>query len=181
MWEVSGFVQDDYRIRRSLTLNLGMRYERVGQFGDDLGRNSLFDVNKADTSPPPSGSLDGYIVASNFPAGLPPGVTRADNTFGNYGQGQNTFAPRTGFAWQILPMTTRLVLRGGYGIYCSRPTGQASTQSVLAAPFSLTRINTGLTNAAATFQSPFAQPSPTPESFPMFQPILRPRSPRSML
>jgi hypothetical protein len=38
VWEGSGFVQDDYRIRRSLTLNLGLRYERVGQFGDDLGR-----------------------------------------------------------------------------------------------------------------------------------------------
>jgi Carboxypeptidase regulatory-like domain/TonB dependent receptor/TonB-dependent Receptor Plug Domain len=168
VWEGSGFVQDDYRIRRSLTLNLGLRYERLGQFGDQLGRNSSFDVSKADSSPPPSGSLDGYIVASNFPAALPPGVARADNTFGNYGQGQNTFAPRIGFAWQILPMTTRLVLRGGYGIYYSRPTGQTATLSVLGAPFSLTRINTGLTNATATFQAPFARPFPTPESFPMF-------------
>ncbi len=33
VWEGSGFVQDDYRIRRSLTLNLGVRYERLGQFG----------------------------------------------------------------------------------------------------------------------------------------------------
>ena len=38
VWEGSGFVQDDYRIRRSLTLNLGLRYERVGQFGDDAGQ-----------------------------------------------------------------------------------------------------------------------------------------------
>ena len=170
VWEGSGFVQDDYRISRSLTLNLGLRYERVGQFGDDLGRNSSFDVSKADASPPPSGSLDGYIVASNFPAAVPPGVTRVNNTFGNYGEGQNTIAPRIGFAWQVLPKTSRMVLRGGYGIYYSRPTGQTSTLSVLAAPFALTRINTGLTNAAATFQEPFAQPFPTPDSFPMFQP-----------
>jgi hypothetical protein len=168
VWEGSGFVQDDYRVKRSLTLNLGLRYERLGQFGDKLGRNSSFDINKADTSPPPSGSLDGYIVASNFPGAVPPGVTRASNTFGNYGEGQNTIAPRIGFAWQVLPKTNRLVLRGGYGIYYSRPTGQTSTLSVLAAPFALSRINTGLTNAAATFQAPFAQPFPTPESFPMF-------------
>jgi hypothetical protein len=147
-----------------------MRYERVGQFGDQLGRNSSFDFSKADASPPPSGSLDGYIVASNFPAALPPGVTRANNTFGNYGDGQNTIAPRIGFAWQVLPKTSRLVLRAGYGIYYSRPTGQTSTLSVLAAPFSMTRINTGLTNAAATFQAPFAQPFPTADSFPVFQP-----------
>ncbi len=124
VWEGSGFVQDDYRIRPSLTLNLGMRYERLGQFGDQLGRNSSFDISKANASPPPGGSLDGYIVASNFPGALPPGVIRASNTFANYGEGQNTFAPRTGFAWQILPMTTRLVLRGGYGMYYSRSTGQ---------------------------------------------------------
>ncbi len=73
VWEGSGFVQDDYRIRRSLTLNLGARYERLGQFGDELGRNSSFDVNKANANPPPSGSLDGYIVASNFPGCSPGG------------------------------------------------------------------------------------------------------------
>jgi len=170
VWEGSGFFQDDYHIRPSLTLNLGVRYERLGHFGDKLGRNSSFDINKADPSPPVSGSLDGYIVASNFPGTLPPGVTRASNTFANYGEGQNTFAPRIGFSWQILPASTRLVLRGGYGMYYSRSTGQSSSQSVLAAPFSLTRINSGLTNAAATFQAPFAQPFPTPALFPMFVP-----------
>jgi hypothetical protein len=170
VWEGSGFAQDDYRIRPSLTLNLGVRYERSGHFGDKLGRNSSFDVTKADDSPPPSGSLDGYIVASNFPGALPPGVTRASNTFANYDEGQNTFAPRIGFAWEILPMTTRLVLRGGYGMYYSRSTGQSADQSVLAAPFSLTRIISGLANAAATFQAPFAQPFPAPASFPMFVP-----------
>ncbi len=90
---------------------------------DNLGRNSSFDVNKANANPPPSGSLDGYIVASNFPGVLPSGVIRANNSFGNYGDGQNTIAPRIGFAWQVLPKTSRLALRGGYGIYYSRPTG----------------------------------------------------------
>lgn len=170
VWEGSGFVQDDYRIGRSLNVNLGVRYERLGLFSDELGRNSSFDVNKANAGPPPSGSLDGYIVASNFSAALPPGVIRVNNKFGNYGEGQNAIAPRIGFAWQILPTTSRLVLRGGYGMYYSRPTGQASTESVLAAPFSLTRISTGLANAAATFEAPFAQPFPTPASFPLFVP-----------
>ena len=167
VWEGSAFVQDDYRIRRSLTLNLGLRYERLGQFGDNLGRNSSFDVNKAT---PTRHRLE-VSMATSWPPifqAVPPGVTRANNTFGTYGEGQNTIAPRIGFAWQILPTTSRLVLRGGYGMYYSRPTGQTSTQSVVAAPFSLTRINTGLTNAAATFQAPFAQPFPTPKSFPMF-------------
>jgi len=45
IWEGSGFAQDDYRLSKSLTLNLGLRYERLGQFGDDLGRNSSFDIS----------------------------------------------------------------------------------------------------------------------------------------
>jgi len=55
-------------------------------------------------------------------------------------------------------------------MYYSRATGQASTESVLAAPFALTRISTGLANAPATFEAPFAQPFPTSASFPLFVP-----------
>jgi hypothetical protein len=167
-WEGAGFAQDDYRVAKSLTLNIGLRYERIGQFGDNLGRNSSFDINKADANPPPGGSLAGYIVASNFSGTLPPGVTRANNLFGNYGEGQNTLAPRIGFAWQLLPSSSVLVLRGGYGIYYSQPTGQAFYQGVFGAPYSDFRLNSGQSNASASFQAPFTQPFPTPESFPMF-------------
>jgi hypothetical protein len=169
-WEFSGYMQDNYRVRRSLTVNLGLRYERPGQFGDSLGRNSSFDFRRANTDPPSEGSLDGYVVASNFPGTQPEDVTRVNNTFGTYADGQNTIAPRLGFAWQILPQTNRLVLRGGYGIYYSRPPGQVFTESVIAAPFSLTRIGTGTANASATLQAPFAQPFPTSDSFPLFVP-----------
>jgi hypothetical protein len=168
VWEGTGFAQDDYKIRRSLTLNIGLRYEHLGQFRDRLGRNATFDIGKADPNPVPSGSVAGYVVASNFTGVLPPGVLRANNTFGNYGEGQNTIAPRIGFAWQFLPRTSRMVLRGGYGTYYSRPTGQAFYQNILGAPFSVFRLNAGATNASATFQAPFPQPFPTPESFPSF-------------
>jgi hypothetical protein len=166
VWEGSAFAQDDYRIRKSLTLNLGLRYERLGQFGDQLGRNASFDISRAKPNPPPGGSMAGYVVASNFPGVPPPGVYRANNTFGNDGAGQNTLAPRAGFAWQAVPRF--LVVRGGYGMYYSRPTGQAFYQNILGAPFSEFRQNAGKTNANATFQAPFPQPFPTPESFPSF-------------
>ena len=174
-WECSGFAQDNYRMSKSLTLNVGFRYERLGQFGDNLRRNSSFDIRKADANPPPNGSLDGYIVASNFQGTLPLGVTRADNTFGNYGDGQNAFSPRIGFAWQALPQSSQLILRGGYGIYYSRTTGQAFYQSVFGAPFSEFRLNAGAANAKATFEAPFDQPFPTPDSFPLF-PLYSPTS-----
>jgi hypothetical protein len=166
--EGSAFVQDNYRVTGALTLNAGIRYERLGQFGDNLGRNATFDFNKAVANPPPAGSLAGYIVASNFPGTPPAGVARTNNKFGNYAEGQDTVAPRIGFAEQIMPRSMRSVLRGGYGIYYSRPTGQAFYQNVLGAPFSVFRLNSGLANANATFQTPFPQPFPTPQSFPMF-------------
>lgn len=115
-----GFAEDDYRVSKSLTFNIGLRYERFGQFGDRLGRNSSFDFSKADKNPRPDGSLDGYIVASNFSGGLPPGVTQTSNTFGNYAKGQNSLGARIGFAWQVLERKMPLVLRGGYGTYYSR-------------------------------------------------------------
>jgi Carboxypeptidase regulatory-like domain/TonB dependent receptor len=169
-WQASAFAQDDYRVVPSLTLNLGLRYERMGQLDDDLGRNSSFDIAKADPNPPAEGSLAGYIVGSNFAGTLPPGVTRAGNTFANYGDGQNTIAPRIGFAWQAFPQTEKIVLRGGYGLYYSLPTGQAFFQTAAGAPFALVRLNVGQANSGATFQEPFPQPFPTPASFPLFTP-----------
>ena len=168
VWEGASFMQDDYRLRPTLTLNLGVRYERLGQFGDNLGRNASFDIGKADPNPPASGSMAGYVVASNFAGVIPPGVARANNTFGNDGAGQNTLSPRIGFAWQFLPSNPRVVLRGGYGLYYSRPTAQAFYQNALGAPFSVFRLNAGMANAQATFQAPFPQPFPTATSFPAF-------------
>ncbi|MFZ0711385.1 MAG: TonB-dependent receptor [Terrimicrobiaceae bacterium] len=169
-WEGSAYAQDNYRVTPTLTLSFGLRYERLGQFGDQLGRNSSFDMSKADPNPPPQGSTAGYIVASNFAGTTPPGVIRADNTFANNAEGQNTLAPRIGFAWQFLPNVSQLLLRGGYGMYYSRPTGQAFFASVLGAPYSFANVNIGPTNATATFQAPFPQPFPTPDSFPLFPP-----------
>jgi hypothetical protein len=116
-WEGSAYGQDNYRISESLTLSFGLRYERLGQFADRLGRNSSFDISRADPNPPAQGSTAGYIVASNFAGTTPPGVIRADNAFANNAAGQNTFAPRIGFTCQLLPNVPQLILRGGYGLY----------------------------------------------------------------
>jgi hypothetical protein len=169
-WEGSAFGQDDYRISRPLTLNIGIRYERLGQFADKFGRNSGFNVGSVNPNPPPGGSLAGYVVASNFTGVVPSGVQRAGNEFANEGIGQNTIAPRVGFVWQVLPGKSPLLLRTGYGIYFSRPTGQVFYQTSGGAPFALPRMNTGAANTGATFQSPFPQPFPTAASFPLFPP-----------
>ena len=167
-WNGSLFVGDHFRATSAFSVDVGLRYERIGHFNDELGRNSSFNINAVDRNPPSTGSVAGYMVAANYAGTLPSGVIRADNDSATFGKGQNGFAPRIGFAWQPSRWTSRVVIRAGYGMYFSQPTGQAFFQSVLGAPFSTTRATLGTANAAATFSNPFAQPFPTPSFFPQF-------------
>ena len=142
-WNGDLYVQDDYKVLPRLTLNLGFRYERQGQLGEMLGRAATFDIAAANPNPPAAGTLQGYVVASNFPGSLPTGpdgskpVRAGSNTALN-NDGQNGWEPRIGFAWQ-LPGTNRMVLRGGYGIYYTRTTGQPFFQLLASPPFGLIR------------------------------------------
>lgn len=167
VWEANGYVQDDFKVTRRLTLNLGFRYDRLGDLSDAKGRNASFDASLANPNPPPGGTLAGIVVPSNFSGGaIPAGVTKADNALGIKGYGQNTWNPRLGFAWQ-LPRTDRVVLRGGYGVYHSRYTGQPFIQLLTAPPFSVLRFNVAVANAAANEQVPFPLNVP---AFPAFVP-----------
>ena len=167
-WEDALYAQDDYKISSRLTLNLGVRYDRLGAYTDAFRKNANFDVSLADPNPPAGGSLKGYVVSKDFPAPLPTGVEKSNTGFPVNGDGQNNFAPRIGYAWQVLPNSNRFVMRGGYGTYYSRLTGQVFFGEVVTAPFTDFRISIGAPNANATFQSPFPQPIPPLSSFPYF-------------
>ena len=169
-WNGSLFGGDHFRATNQLTLDFGLRYERIGQYNDALGRNSSFDISRADPNPPASGSVAGYMVAANYGYSVPLGVIRAGNDAANFGKGENGLAPRIGFTWQPLNRTSRFVVRGGYGIYFSQPTGQTFFQGLLGPPFSIADENTGLANAAATLSHPFSEPFPTASFFPYFPP-----------
>ena len=47
----NAFVQDSYKITKRLTLNLGLRYERIGDLGSANGGGNV-DVSKIDPNPP---------------------------------------------------------------------------------------------------------------------------------
>ena len=83
------YFQDDFKVRRSLTLNLGLRYEYYTVFREVRDRVQVFN--------PLSGELD------------PPGAPW-------YRPDRNNFAPRFGFAWSPRPSDKTLV-RGGFGLY----------------------------------------------------------------
>jgi hypothetical protein len=167
-WNGSLYLGDHYQATGTLTLDAGLRYERIGEFNDELGRNSGFDISHADPNPAPSGSVAGYIVAANYKGPTPTGVIRANNDAAILEGVQNGLAARIGIAWQPSGRSSNVVLRAGYGIFFSQPTGQAFFQSIFGAPFSLGRVNIGQANSAATFGHPFPEPFPTPEFFPYF-------------
>lgn len=114
----SAFVQDDYKITSTLTLNLGMRYdlmlpprEKFGawsSFLPSLGKIAIAGrgiISDFDARISASGVAENVIMASA--AGLPDTLVRPD---------RNDFAPRFGFAWRPRG-GTKFVLRGGYGIF----------------------------------------------------------------
>ncbi len=167
-WNDAVYIQDGIRVTSRLYVTVGFRYQRLGAIGDDLGRMSIFDPARANPTPPAGGTLQGYVVASNFSGTLPAGVIRAGNNSAFNQEGQNNWQPRIGFAWN-LPGTNRFVLRGGYGIYNSTTTAQPILQLATAAPFGLVRQLVLGANAAATWANPF-QPPPTLPSFTPYSP-----------
>jgi hypothetical protein len=92
-----GFVQDDFRVTKTLTLNLGFRWESSG--GVSEGNNLISNLDPNNHTP--IGAL-----------GVGPlgGIDLGGTAFHrNYNP-----APRLGFAWN--PGSGKFVFRGGYGI-----------------------------------------------------------------
>ena len=166
-WEIWNYVQDDFKATKRLTINLGVRYDHIGDFGDDLGRNSGFDSSLANPNPPAGGTLAGTTVPNNYIGTVPPGVKRLNNNFGLNGIGQNTWNPRLGFAYQMPRTHDRVVIRGGYGVYHSRSTGQPFLQLISAPPYGDFRIFQATSAASFSLQQPLPLDSP---AFPTFIP-----------
>ena len=91
--QVYGYIQDEFKLRSNLTLNLGARYSFFGIFHESQGRSNPFD----------------------FATCGPQGFCGVGASFGqpNYAD----IDPRIAFAWAPKKLNSKTVIRGGFGIY----------------------------------------------------------------
>ncbi len=112
---VGGYAQDDFKVRRNLMLNVGLRYEVETPRREASNQQSIISLTAPNPGAiGPSGPLPGALI------------------FGGTGQGRcncsasgaqtyyKDFAPRVGFSYapdNLFGHLGRTVLRGGYAIY----------------------------------------------------------------
>jgi hypothetical protein len=110
----AGFIQDDWKARKNLTLNLGLRWDLETGTEETHGLITNFDLNapsqlNAQVAMPADAAVRALRPKFNDIRGLlsfPGGAQTAANL--------NRFSPRIGFAYSLNDKTT---IRGGYGLF----------------------------------------------------------------
>jgi hypothetical protein len=150
-FEIGAYAQDDWKVSRRLTLNLGLRWDPFFPFSDPNQRFAQFRPGLQSIVFPAAPT--GYV----FPGD--PGVPAAtvDNQAMNWG-------PRIGFAWDPFG-TGRTGIRGGYGLFYSQVRQQANNQVSNDQPFSIkltvNQPSGGLNNPYSDSGNPFPFNAPT--------------------
>jgi hypothetical protein len=190
--QVDGFVTDNWRVSRTLSVELGLRYQWHGPIYTQANNLTAFVESAYDPAQAVRVASNGTIVAnsgnrynglvrvgdgvpteelSRVPFGdsqrvlsVPTGAPR-----GHY-KSQSDLMPRVSFAWS--PLGEKLAFRGGVGIFYDRPEGNIVFSTLNSPPYneSVQRDNANLANPLAG-TTPAGQPWATIEAIdPGFSP-----------
>ena len=144
-WNQAYFFQDDWKVTKNLTLNLGMRYEYFSPATQRGGGISNFAVNGAVPGYVPSQQLyAGFGNITNSP-GYPNSLIYPD---------RKNFGPRFGFAY-LLPRMPDFVIRGGYGIFYAPEISNSLTLLTFNPPITSSSIFTGSVAAPLQVETVF--------------------------
>lgn len=105
--EYGFFFQDDWRLRKNLSLSLGVRYEYGSVPSESNGQQGVLDQASQIRQ---STGISNLMIQPGGPW---------------YSSDKNNFAPRIGFAWDPRGDGS-LVVRGGYGLFYDRLVGAAT-------------------------------------------------------
>ena len=157
--DFSAFFQDDWKITRKLTLNLGVRYDLNPPYHETSGRFFQFDPATGKVIVPQAGLS---AVNKVFPSNIIPVVSAKDAGMPEklFNTDKNNFAPRVGFSYRPLA-TSNFVVRGGYGIFFD-PNTASLYSAATAGPFvSNESFTNSITNGVPLFMFPQGFPSAT--------------------
>ena len=167
--DVVWFAQDDFHISRKLTLNLGLRYDYLGFPYDLNGKVGNFDPNLVTPNCVAAGGGQCILAGFISPASLKgsslatPGVS--DTTLLN--NNKTNFAPRIGGAYDVFG-DGRVAIRGGFGIYYVRTSGQTLLQLIASPPWveQYLASGTGIVGSRV-LANPWPGGLPLPNQFPI--------------
>ncbi|MBY0503526.1 MAG: TonB-dependent receptor [Bryobacteraceae bacterium] len=149
------YFQDDWRVRKNLTLNIGLRYEFYGvPFERDKLQGNIVQAA--------SGLVNTVGQISDLT------VARSNSWFKN---DKNNFAPRFGFAWSPFA-DQKTSVRGSWGLFYDRVVGTATidpdsttpgfAQAISVFPNSAAGSDVRASDRSLVFPAPPATPTLTP-------------------
>jgi len=142
----SAFVQDDFKMTRNFTFNVGLRYDYGSPLTEILNRVNTFRAGEQSTVFPTA------PVGLVFPGD--PGISRS-----TYSPDRNNFGPRIGFAWDPTGKG-KLSIRSGFGVFYNVPETELALQFLGAAPYGAQVVALGSTDMTHPYQTaspPLAQ------------------------